>query len=110
MLSLPHHPLFRRVRHWLRRKKFLCPNCLCWNDYQLACSVCWLKIEDDNLINNSDSACLRCRARHSDVSRALCLGCGAAALHTAYHERPARVLAVLRQEDFSSFLESTDAA
>ena len=109
MLSLPQHPLFRRARHSLRRKEFLCPNCLCWNDYQLACSACWLKIEDDNLINSEDT-CRRCRAQHSNVSRALCLGCGAAALHTAYHEHPAHVLGTLRQEDFSSFLNSTDAA
>ena len=108
MLSLPHHPLFRRARHWLRRKKFLCPDCLCWRHYQLACSACWLRIDD--ALTNSDDACPRCRAKQSNSARALCLGCGAAALHPAYHQRPARVLAVLRQEDFSSFLNCTDAA
>lgn len=108
MHLLPRHPLFKRLRRWVRRDKFLCPHCLRWNDYRLACGGCWLEAKTGP--TDPDGPCPRCRARlDADAVRALCRGCGGAALHGAYHQRPARVLAALREEDFASLLASTGA-
>ena len=91
--------LSRRARR-VSSRRFLCPHCLRFSKYRLACGACWLKVKEELVQTNSP--CPQCQKPLQENVRARCKRCMCGCDNAAYHQRRVRVLATLRPSDFAS--------
>lgn len=99
--------LSRRARR-VSSRRFLCPHCLRFSKYRLACGACWLKVKEE--LVHANTPCPRCQKPLQENVLACCKRCMCGCDNAAYHQRPVSVLAALRPSDFASICRAYGAS